>query len=266
MLTRLRNAGLIWPTLLALAGLAVLVSLGNWQMRRKAWKEDLIARLEQGAGAAPIPLAEVLAASDPAAFEFRRVKVTGRFDHAQEFHVWAPTAQGPAWSIVTPLDLVAPAAGAGARYPTRLVLVVRGTVPEARKDAAIRAPGQVAGEVEVVGRVRLGGTGWFTARPDPARNQWFAYDLARMRHAVAARAVAGSASGTAEAALGLVAPVLVEAEAAAGGEGAPQPMLNAVNPSNRHLEYALTWYGLALTLIGVYLAFAVSRLRQSTTG
>jgi surfeit locus 1 family protein len=32
---------------------------------------------------------------------------------------------------------------------------------------------------------------------------------------------------------------------------------------NRHLEYALTWYGLAATLAGVYLAFAVSRLRSS---
>jgi surfeit locus 1 family protein len=33
---------------------------------------------------------------------------------------------------------------------------------------------------------------------------------------------------------------------------------------NRHLEYALTWYGLALTLIGVYAAFAMSRLRNSS--
>jgi surfeit locus 1 family protein len=32
---------------------------------------------------------------------------------------------------------------------------------------------------------------------------------------------------------------------------------------NRHLEYALTWYGLAATLVGVYLAFAISRLRAA---
>ena len=42
MAARLR--GLILPAVLTLAALAVLVSLGNWQVERLAWKEDLIAR------------------------------------------------------------------------------------------------------------------------------------------------------------------------------------------------------------------------------
>jgi surfeit locus 1 family protein len=262
MLQRLRHAGLVWPTLVAIAGLAVLVALGNWQMRRKVWKEDLIARIEQGARSAPIPLAAVLASPDPAAFEFRRVRLEGRFDHAGEFHVWWPGSQGPAWSIVTPLQL-APPGGPLSGQPARVVLVVRGVVPEARRSASARPAGQVAGDVEIVGRVRLGGTNWATPEPDPVRNQWFAYDLARMRKLSAARLAPGAAPGPAEAAVQLVAPVLVEAEAATGGEDAPRPVLNAVNLSNRHLAYALTWYGLALTLLGVYLAFAVSRLRAA---
>ena len=37
LLRRLRDAGLVWPTLLSLAGLAMLVALGSWQLQRRAW-------------------------------------------------------------------------------------------------------------------------------------------------------------------------------------------------------------------------------------
>ena len=43
--------------------------------------------------------------------------------------------------------------------------------------------------------------------------------------------------------------------------GLPRGGVTRLDLPNRHLEYALTWYGLALTLIGVYAAFAASRLR-----
>ena len=43
--------------------------------------------------------------------------------------------------------------------------------------------------------------------------------------------------------------------------GLPRGGVTRLDLPNRHLEYALTWYGLALTLIGVYGAFAASRLR-----
>ena len=44
MLSALKAKGLLWPAVMTLAGLAILVSLGNWQMQRLAWKEGLDRR------------------------------------------------------------------------------------------------------------------------------------------------------------------------------------------------------------------------------
>ncbi|MBL8566432.1 MAG: SURF1 family protein [Hyphomicrobiaceae bacterium] len=247
------RGSLLWPTVLTLIGLAILLSLGTWQMRRLAWKEALIARVEAGAKAAPKPLGEVLAdviqGKQPfEEAEFRRVSVSGRFDHVHEFHVWAPGKIGPAWSVVTPLELSTPLPAAPGAQPAGRVLVIRGVVPEHRKAREMRAAGNPEGVVEIVGRTRIGRTGTFSGGSNPEHNQWYSYDSAGMIQALGA--------GTP------VAAVLVEAETAAGGADAPKPELGAINLTNRHLEYALTWYGLALTLIGVYVAYAVSRGRR----
>jgi len=264
MLQRLRNAGLGWPTLLTALALVLLVSLGNWQMRRKAWKEELLARLSAGMTAPPVPLADALGAAggDTATIEFRRVVVTGTFAHAREFHVWAGDGRGPAWSIVTPLRLARPAGGGA--DSTAWVLVIRGVVPAAHKEPVTRAQGQPPGQVSVAGRVRLGERNWAAAAPNLARNEWFARDLDAMRQRLAAAEGEGWASAQGPTASAVVAPVFVEAEAPAGGAGAPEPRLGALQISNRHLEYALTWYGLAATLIVVYVAFAWSRLSRGS--
>lgn len=264
MLQRLREAGLLWPTLASLAGLAVLVSLGNWQMSRKAWKEELIARLAEGAAAAPVPLANALeqAGGDLRSIGFRRVTVTGELEHHRELHLWAGDARGPAWSVITPLRLAEPI-GVGRRFPIEWALVIRGTVPEMMKAATARAEGQVAGLVTIVGRVRLEeGGNWAAGAPNVSRNEWYTRDLGAMREHLLQGEAAGSASGEDLAAR--IAPVFIEAEAAIGGPGAPQPRLSALQLSNRHLEYALTWYGLGLTLVGVFIAFARSRLARAS--
>ncbi len=260
MLTRLQQARLLWPTVATLGAFGMLVALGNWQMSRKAWKEGLIAAVKARAAAAPVTLAEVLAA-DPAVQEFRRVTITGAFQHGGEFHVYAPQPRQPAWSVITPLLLTDPL-GLDRPTPTTTVLVMRGIVPEANKLPSTRVAGQLAGPVTLVGRVRLGQVGSFDGAPDRPRNQWFANDLAAMRLDLARKTVAGSASDQPEQAIVMIAPLFVEAEVAAPGQGAPEPRLGALGLSNRHLEYALTWYALAATLIGVYLAFAAARLRD----
>lgn len=269
MLTRMREAGLVWPTLLTLAGFAILVALGNWQMRRLAWKETLIANVEARAKAEPISLAAALGiytgsqVEDTAdAVEFLRVAVKGRFRHDQEFHVWSPGKRGPAWSIVTPLVLPARADRSGTRYPLNVLLVIRGTVLGADKSPAGRSAGNPEADVEFVGRVRIGRIGAFSSTQNTAKNEWYEYDIEAMRKSVAAAFAEGSASGTADEAVATVVPFFVEAETPTGGPQGPQPDLGKVNLTNRHLEYVLTWYGLAATLLAVYLAFAWTRLRQ----
>ena len=262
MIGKLRQAGLIWPTLLMLAGLAVLVSLGAWQWQRKAWKEGLLEKLQSAAAAAPVPLSALPAGAAGDDVRFRRVSVRGRFDHDQEFHIWAPRQQGSAWRVVTPLRLSKPLGQR--RYPLSTVLIIRGFVDDAHKAPASRAGGQVGGETTVIGRVRLAARNWATPPPDMAGNQWYGLDLDGMRRAVVARYVEGSASGTVDEAMNLVAALFIEAETAAAAAPAPQPDLKQLTLRNRHLEYALTWWGLALTLVGVYAAFALGRMRRST--
>ncbi|RME61655.1 MAG: SURF1 family protein, partial [Alphaproteobacteria bacterium] len=77
-----------WRAGLAAAlAFAVLVGLGTWQLQRLAWKRALIARIEAGLAAPPVPLPAQL--DDPAAWEYRRVALAGRFDHAAERYVYA---------------------------------------------------------------------------------------------------------------------------------------------------------------------------------
>lgn len=262
MLQRLRAARLLWSTLFTSAGVALLLTLGQWQLDRKAWKEDLIARLDAGAKAEPVPLRDVPPAKDLSALEFRRVRIAGRFWHDQEFHIWTPNPSGPVWTIVTPFELTEPI-GPPQRYPMRIVLVVRGAVADAKKDAAKRGSGQIAGQVEIVGRIRGDQHSPFVSPPKPGQNVWLSRDMREMGLRVARDFTEGSASGDADEAVSMLLPVFVEAEDQLGGSEAPAPRFGALSLTNRHLEYALTWFGLAATLAAVYLVFAMGRLRRT---
>jgi surfeit locus 1 family protein len=137
--------------------------------------------------------------------------------------------------------------------PARFVWINRGSVPDARKDPATRREGQVAGEIEVTGLVRLPpARGMFTPANDAAHNLWFWPDVAAMH--------ASAFGGTGAEAYGFV----VDADARpAPPSGLPAGGVTRLDLPNRHLEYAITWYGLALTLVGVYAAFAAGRLRSA---
>jgi surfeit locus 1 family protein len=173
--------------------------------------------------------------------EYARVRVAGHFHHDKERFYYAPGKEGPGFHVYTPLQT----SGAQA------VMVNRGFVPAALRDREARRDGLPTGEVEVVGLLRAPGQrNWFTPDNDPGANLWFWRDLAGM---------AGSAFG---AQAGLVAPFFLEAEARPG-EAWPKGGVTRLDLPNRHLEYALTWYGLAAALVGVYGFFAASRHRRT---
>src|SRR5262245_30135325 len=163
MLQRLRQAGLVWPTLATLAGLAVLIGLGTWQLERKRWKEDLLAKIAAGAHADPIVLSPVrteplgsdvvvLLTVEPE-IEYRHVAARGHFHHDKERYFYAPAPAGLGWHVYTPLEIA----------PYQVIWINRGSVPDAKKAPATRPEGQVSGEVEVRGLVRLpAGKGLFT--------------------------------------------------------------------------------------------------------
>lgn len=258
MIGRLREAGLLWSALVAIVVFAALVALGNWQWSRMHWKQGLLEDLKQAATAEPIAMNVVPRATQPPdakleALRFRRIVVTGTFEHANELHVWAPAAQGPAWSVVTPLRLKTDAAKRTGfdRQQASHIFVIRGDVPEAIKDAAKRVSGQLADEVSITGRIRLDHPNSYANEPNITKNQWFTRDLKTMR-AHFQKTLKRKVN---------FAPFFLEAEQQTGGPLAPKPNLRALSLSNRHLEYALTWWALALTLVGVFAVFALGRLR-----
>ncbi len=231
-------------TLAALAALAILVGLGVWQLQRLAWKEGLIATLEQRVDAEPVTLAEAegRAERDGREIDWLRLRVSGRFVAADTLYVYATQDGMAGWRAVTPFESEA----------GRTVLVDRGFVP----DTVLRAEGAgsppAEGSVEVMGLARIHGEGQgpFTPDNDAAANRWYWWDIPAM-----ARVLGLDASGT-------VTGFVIEAEPGAWSGAGPWPKVVRREPAlpNRHFEYALTWFGLALCLVGVYAAFVVSRL------
>jgi surfeit locus 1 family protein len=239
------RGGVLVPSLAAAAALAVLVSLGLWQLDRLAWKEGLIATLEQRLSASPValpPPAEwplLTAARD----EFLRVTLRAAFQNDREALVYTGGSSmreatgGPGYWVFTPARL---ADGA-------LVMVNRGFVPEGRQDPASRAAGQTAGPVDMIGVLRWPEPpGLFTPNGDPARNIWFARDSAAI---AAAKGISS-------------APFYVELESPEPPGGLPHAGRLQPNLPNNHFGYALTWLGLAAVLVGVYIAWLFSGWRK----
>jgi surfeit locus 1 family protein len=239
---------LIAPALLVLCALAVLVSLGNWQVRRLAWKEDLIARVAERPNEPVqlLPTASEWASLDVGAGEYRPFRLTGHFLHDKEALVFTslpdPKGQfgGPGFWVVTPFAL----SNGGT------VLVNRGFAPQGRHLPADRGETLSGETTSVVGLMRPDEKrGVFTPADRPEENVFYA------------RSVADIA-----AAKGLSPPVapftidLVAAETPPGG--LPQAGETRMIFANNHLQYAVTWYGLALALLAVFGFYARGRLRE----
>lgn len=217
-----------------LVAIAGFVALGVWQLERRAWKLDLIARVDARLAAAPVP------APGPAewpaitreADEYRRVTATGRFLDDRAVTTLAVTARGPGYWVMTPLET-----------PGFTVLVNRGFVPQDRRDPSTRPEPRPSGPVTVAGLLRLTEPGGgFLRRNDPADGRWYSRDVA----AIAA------AQG-----LGTVAPYFIDADATPNPGGLPIGGLTVVTFRNAHLSYALTWFALAAGL--AFLAIRAAR-------
>ena len=235
--------GLVVPAVATLAALAVLISLGTWQLERRSWKEALIARLEERVAAAPTDLParaswERLEADDR---EFRRVTVSAAFVPGEEALVYTagsglrPDISGPGYWVFAPARLA----------DGSVVVVNRGFVPEGRQDPKTRPDGQAAGTLALVGVMRWPeARGLFTPADNPDRNLWFVRDH---------RAIAAARQW------GVVAPFFIDQEAPLPPGGLPKAGRVTPRLPNNHLQYALTWSGLALVLVVVFVAWTRSR-------
>jgi surfeit locus 1 family protein len=212
---------------LALAGLIAFsgfAALGVWQIERRAWKLDLIDRVDARLHAAPAPAPgpaewpEISAERD----EYRRVRLDGAFLPGRETFVQAVTELGAGFWTLAP-------------FRTRdgfTVLVNRGFAPADRRAEAV-AP---AAETSIVGLLRMTEPkGGFLRNNDPAADLWRSRDVAAI----------AQARGLSDAA-----PYFVDADATPNPGGVPVGGLTVVAFHNSHLVYALTWFTLAAMVLG----------------
>ena len=229
-------------SIVTLVALAILLALGTWQVQRLAWKEALIATIESRVGAEPVPLAEVeRAAASGGDFEYQPVATSGTYLHAKEQFFFATHGGQSGWFVYTPLQMA----------DGRAVFVNRGFVPYDRKAASTRADGQMAGTVAVSGLTRTAPVekpSWLVPDNQPAENVFYWKDLAAM---------------TANAGLdpAAVVPFFIDASESDVPGGYPVGGVTIIELPNSHLQYAVTWYGLAAALLGVYVAMLLRRGR-----
>lgn len=233
---------LIRLTIATLIGFAVLVWLGVWQLQRLEWKEGIIARIEARTERKPVTLERAIELAkewgDPS---YLPVTVEGRFHNERERYLYAISLDGEAgWHVITPLET---ASG-------RVVLVDRGFVPEAFRDPHTRDQGQFKDVVTVTGLLRTSEKpNLFSPDNNEKANQWFTRDLGAMARSM-------FPGGTVN-----VVPFFLEQVETDIPGGWPKGGQTRLQLPNRHLQYALTWFGLAGCLLVVYGAFVWTNRR-----
>lgn len=217
------------------AALAILLSLGTWQVNRLHWKESLLADIQERSTAAPVDVAtleRLLSTGEPV--DYRHATAGGRYLHDKERHFLATFEGQSGFYIYTPLEL------ADGRY----LLVNRGFVPYDRKESAGRAEGQIEGAQTVTGLARAE----LTEKPsslvpdnDEQANIFYWKDLSRMAASVDLPA-------------DRVLPFFLDADSTPVAGGLPRGGVTQIDLPNNHMQYVITWYGLAVALVAVAVA------------
>jgi surfeit locus 1 family protein len=217
---------LLLPTLALLPVLAILAGLGTWQLQRLRWKTDLLATIATAEAGPPLPLTE-----HPQ--DYTKVFTEGRFRHDSAVTLGVEV-RGPTLGthLLVPLE----------RDGAAPLLVDRGWIPLQGGDIA-----RPEGLVRIEGYIRPGEVaGMFSATDDPATRRFYSLDPAAIGAAIGQPGLAPFAV----VAMGPPGPAL------------PQPARTLPRPPNSHLGYVITWYGLAASALGVFIAWARVRLKE----
>ncbi|MDG1858151.1 MAG: SURF1 family protein [Emcibacteraceae bacterium] len=210
------------------------ILLGNWQVERLDWKLDLIEKISQRATSEPVELPQGMANQDK--LEYLHVSVIGMFDNAAEVTMYSVGPNGePGYDLYTPIKLI----------DGRSIIVNRGWVPEKLKDQTDRPTSLSSGDVVVVGLLRKPWEKlWYGPENEPDNNMWFYGD------------VVGMASN-----MGLNAyfPMYLYADKIDSDNRFPVAGRTEFNIVNNHFDYVLTWYGLAIVLLGIYLIAHINK-------
>ena len=218
----------------------VLLGLGLWQLQRLQWKLTLIGHIAERVHAPPVPIESVLVPGVGGRddLEYIHVSASGRYRSELERYLYATGDGDWGWDVFTPLELA----------DGRAILVNRGFVPRQLLDRSSRAPGLADGAVTVTGLIRRapGAPPWWNPAGDPAKGQWYWPEIGAIAASMYPRGgqpVIGYYLDSD--------PIAASAPPTGGTTNLDLP--------NRHLEYALTWFGLAAALGVIYAIFVFRR-------
>lgn len=220
----------LWPTLFTIPALAVLIGLGAWQMERLAWKGELITEFETRTTAAPISPPNHIA--DFAKDRYKRVEAAGVFLNGKEILRTGQSYEGNVgFHVFVPFVVE--------NGPT--VFVNRGWIPEKMKDPKTRPENsQIKGQTTIDGFIRQSGLrGSFVPDNEPENGIWLYVDTAQMAGHVGIEEV----------------PNYYIDQFKAEGNRLPIGADREVKVRNDHLQYAITWFSFALTLMVIYVLF-----------
>ena len=207
------------------------LALGTWQVERLAWKEGIIVALAEANAKDPIT---VLPKDETEldALQFRKVVLTGTWLGTTEFHL-APRYWHDqfGYTVVTPFKLA----------DGRTVLVNRGWVPAALKEPQTRPQTAVKGHADIHGLIRVGAErSYFSPSNQPDKNLWFGRDILQMaEHANVQKIV----------------PVMVDLVGVQDSKQLPVPSDGTIRLRNDHLSYIITWYGIALGILVIFVVY-----------
>ncbi|MFT6558135.1 MAG: surfeit locus 1 family protein [Sneathiella sp.] len=227
-----------WPTVMTIPIVIVLLTLSIWQLNRYAWKVELIDHLSAQLALDPVdlPTGDVALSE----WEHRKVRLRGEFLHEKEIHLFSHADKGrKGFQIITPFK----------RAETgQIYLVNRGWVNEGFKDPENRTEGLLSGVVKVTGVVRKPWTKSYDFLPDNNRstNVWLYGDLAQM-----------AAHQNVEAA-----PFFIELDATPVPGGWPIGGQTRISIPNNHLEYFITWLGLAAAMLAIYIFYGIGKAKK----
>lgn len=244
-----RTRGVFGLAVIALIMVSVLVSLGLWQLRRKDEKHALISALTERLAAAPValPAGMVWPTLTPAHDEFRRVTFTATLESKPDAMVYSSGSAvrdditGPGtWAFV-------PARLADGRSVVINAGFVQNTMQDrAQQDRAVR-PLITGAPVELTGYLRFPeAAGTLTPHEDSGKRLWFTRDVPSMAQVLG---------------WGEIAPFYIDLESPMPASGIPKPGPLHVRLKDDHLQYAITWFGLALVVAGAFVAWVIQRRR-----
>lgn len=231
------SAGVLLTTIVMLA---VLIGLGVWQLQRRGEKHALIAALDERLAAAPValPSASQWSSLNAANDEFRRVTFSAAIDPSKDVMVYGSGSgiradvSGPGTWAFVPAKLAS-----GETVAINLGFVQNTLQDRAQQDRAIAALPR--GAQTFTGYIRFPEhAGWFSPKPDATKRLWFERD-----HEAMAQAFAWSQP------TGRIAPFYVDLESPVPPSGVPKPGPLSVRLKDNHLQYAITWFGLAAAVL-----------------